>query len=66
MRGLGIGIEHLIVTALILLAGAILAKLLRTRMRSHLGRLHRELGVLLETIAAAERWALLVVGSSWD
>jgi len=57
----GLGVERLVITALIVVVGLLLVRLARRRMRARLRQLHKDRGLPFETIVALERWAVLLL-----
>lgn len=57
----GLGLERLVITALIFVAALFLVRLARNRMRARLRQLHKERGLPFETIVAIERWAVMLL-----
>ncbi len=57
----GLGVERLVITALIVVVGLLLVRLARRRMRARLRQLHKDRGLPFETIVAIERWAVLLL-----
>jgi len=57
----GFGVERLIITALIVVAGLLLVRLARRKMRARLRQLHKERDLPFETVVTIERWAVALL-----